>query len=327
MKIDIVICTYNRPDKVMELVQQLIPYSKHFNLIIIVDSSDMTNQRLIKYHQLLYVQSNYKNQPYQRWLGFSKSNADILLFLDDDMEIYNQDFLQIIKPHFLNRKVSGLAINFKDKHTDTALAAIPASVFFKSNSVLKKIINYLSGYPDLPEGKLGLCGLRGKQPAKGGQTEWLSGGAFAARRSCLFKNFNYQLFDLFQQKIGMGEDVIIGYGLSKQGILLYEPQLLFYHNDQKDSAYSVDHFAYAKRVIFSRLYLSMELIRLRSSHYFFAQIHYHWYVLWRLAGLFINYLIKKDTVRYNLLKGSYAGWKLATSFKFNKYGSNIYSWK
>ena len=311
----------------MELVNQFGRYSGLYNSLIIVDSSNDYNPTLANYKQVLYVRSVFKNQPYQRWLGFSKSTADILLFLDDDMEIYNEEFFNIIKPHFLNNSIAGLAINFKDKHTDTALAAIPVSILIKSNGIFKKILKYLSGYPNLPEGKLGLCGIRGKQPANGGQTEWLSGGAFAARRTCLFKNFNYQLFDLFQQKVGMGEDAIIGYGLSKQGILLYEPELLFLHNDQKDSAYSVDHFAYAKRVIYSRLYLSMEKKRLENGKYFFAKVHYQWYVLWRLSGLLFNYIIKKDTVRYNLLKGSYAGWKLAISFKFNKYGSSNYNWK
>ena len=310
----------------MELICQLNIFSDQFNSIIIVDSSDDTNSVLMNYPQVMYVRSTYKNQPYQRWLGHTKSQADIHLFLDDDMEVCNHDFFSIINRHFLNNKVAGLAINFRDKHTDTALAAIPLSVLVKNIGSLKKTLNYISGYANLPAGKFGLCGVKGKQPVNGGPTEWLSGGAFAARKSSLFKNFNYQLLDLFEQKIGMGEDAIIGYGLSKQGILLYEPLLLFYHNDQKDSAYSVDHFAYAKRVIFSRLYLSMEKKRLDNGKYLFAQIHYQWYVLWRITGLLLNYLLNKNTVRYNLLKGTYAGWKLAISFKFNKNGTSNSCW-
>ena len=311
----------------MELVQQLSVYGAQVNLIIVVDSSDEPNHLLINHPQVLYLASPFKNQPYQRWLGYSKSAADVLLFLDDDMEVANEDFLNIVTNYFLDSNTVGIAINFKDKHTDTSLAAIPASVLLKPNSFLKKVINFMTGYPNLKDGKLGLCGVRGKQPAKGGQTEWLSGGAFAARRQFLFKNFNYQLFDLFQQKTGMGEDAIIGYGLSRQGKLLYAPELLFYHNDQKDSAYSVNHFTYAKRVIFSRLYLSLEKKRLEKGNYFFAKLHYHWYVLWRLTGLLLNYLIKQNTVRYNLLKGAIAGWRLATNFKFNKYGADVSSWK
>ena len=327
MKIDIIICTYNRPDKVLELVNQLVQYHTQYNSIIIVDSSDAVHPVLQDYKQLTYLRSAHKNQPYQRWLGYHNSVADVLLFLDDDMEVANPDFLTIIRHSFLDNTVSGIAINFEDKHTDTALAAIPRSVLLNKVSTLKNIVGWFTGYAVLPAGKLGLCGVKGKQPLNGGITEWLSGGAFAARKSSLFQNFNFQLFDLFQQKIGMGEDAIIGYGLCKQGVLLYQPALLFYHNDQRDSAYSVDHFAYAKRVIFSRLYLSLEKTRLSHGSYIYAKLHYQWYVLWRLTSLLINYFIKKNSIKSKILKGSIEGWKLALKFKFNKDAATIDKWQ
>jgi len=327
LKIDIIICTYNRPEKVLELVNQLAQYAAQYNSIIIVDSSEAIHPVLSDYKQLTYLRSAYKNQPYQRWFGFYNSLADILIFLDDDMEVATPNFLDIIKDSFQEKGVSGIAINFEDKHTDTALAAIPRSVLLNKGGTFKNLIGWLTGYAVLPAGKFGLCGVKGKQPLNGGSTEWLSGGAFAARKIALFQNFNFQLFDLFQQKIGMGEDAIIGYGLSKQGVLLYQPELLFYHNDQRDSAYSVDHFAYAKRVIFSRLYLSLEKTRLNHGSYLFAKLHYQWYVLWRITSLFINYLIKKNTVKNNILKGSIAGWKLALQFKFNKDAATIDKWQ
>ncbi len=310
----------------MELVGQLKQFSAEFNSIILVDSSDNIHPVLSCDHQVVYLQSAHKNQPYQRYLGYIHSKADVLLFLDDDMEVANDRFMEIIQSIFQDNAVSGLAINFEDKHADTALAAIPRSVLFGSMSVLKKLVGWLSGYPAFPDGKFGPCGIRGKQPVQGGKTEWLSGGAFAARRASLFQNFNFQLFELFEQKVGMGEDAMIGYSLSKQGILLYNPELLFYHNDQRDSAYSVDHFAYSRRVIFSRLYLSLERARLNGGSYLIAGLHYHWYVLWRVAGLFINWAIGKSTIKYNLLKGSLAGWKLACKFKFDKHLQSIKKW-
>ena len=311
----------------MELVKQLSEYARQYHSILIIDSSDDIHPLLSNYPQVVYLRSQHKNQPYQRWLGYSNSDADVLVFLDDDMEVANTGLFTIIKASLQDKKVVGVAINFKDKHTDTALAAIPQSSLFKKSGALKKTIGWLSGYPILPDGKLGLCGLRGRQPANGGATEWLSGGAFCARKEALFKNFNYQLFDLFEQKTGMGEDVIIGYGLSRQGILLYHPQLLFHHNDQKDSAYSMDHFAYGKRVLFSRLYLSLEKTRLNNGNYIKAHFHYHWYAVWRLSGLAFNYLIKRNTAQYNLLKGSIEGYKMAGTFKFDKNGGSNKKWK
>ena len=327
MKIDIIICTYNRPEKVIELIRQLKDFSKEFNTIILVDSSDNIHPILSKDNQVDYLCSAHKNQPYQRYLGYIHSKADILLFLDDDMEVANDEFISIIENVFKDNSIAGIAINFQDKHTDTTLAAIPQSVLFRRMAGLKKLVGWLSGYPALPDGKLGLCGIRGKQPAEGGKTEWLSGGAFATRRNALFQNFNFQLFDLFEEKLGMGEDAIIGYSISKQGVLWYHPQLLFYHNDQRDSAYSVDHFSYSRRVIFSRLYLSLERARLNGGSYLIAVLHYHWYVLWRVTGLFINWFICSNTVKYNLLMGAIAGWKLGSNFKFHKRLQSIKKWQ
>ncbi|MCW3093141.1 MAG: glycosyl transferase family 2 [Ferruginibacter sp.] len=326
LKIDVIICTYNRPEKVIELVYQLGAFSKQFNSIIVVDSSDDILSTFHTDDEIVYLRSPKKNQPYQRYLGYTYSKADILLFLDDDMEVANPEFIKIIQNTFHDATVVGVAINFEDKHPDTALAAIPRSALLTGVPILKRMVGWMSGYPVLRDGKLGCCGLRGKQPLAGGITEWLSGGAFAARRSALFQNFNFQLFDLFEEKLGMGEDAIIGYGLSKRGILLYYPELLFYHNDQKDSLYSADHFAYARRVIFSRLYLSLERTRLNKGNYTIAYLHYHWYVLWRITGLWLNYLIKKNEGKHKLLIGAYEGWKLAVRFKFDRIARGNNKW-
>lgn len=317
LKIDIIICTYNRFEKVNTLVNYLNNYSNDFNSIILIDSSDHISHIGNNQKQLKYIRSSHKNQPYQRYLGYLNSHADILLYLDDDVEVANPLFLNILKNVFKDINVSGMAINLVEKHSNTSLAYIPKSVLFKNMAILKKMLNWLSGYTFLPDGKFGLCGLRGKQPTNGGATEWLSGPAFAARKSALFKNFNFQLFDLFEKKLGMGEDAIIGYSLSKQGVFLYHPELLFYHNDQKDSTYSTDHFTYSRRVIYSRLYLSLEKARLDNTNLIWPKLFYHWHTLWRICGLMLNYFIDPTLIRKNLLMGGLEGWRLAFSFKLS----------
>ena len=44
------------------------------------------------------------------------------------------------------------------------------------------------------------------------------------------ENFNFQLFDLFEEKMGMGEDFIIGYSLSNSGDLIYHDEIFFFHH-------------------------------------------------------------------------------------------------
>lgn len=332
MIIDIIICTYNRPIKVVELVNQLRKLKSQFNNLIVIDSSDVTNDQLDANDDVIYLISNHKNQPYQRYLGYLQSSADYLLYLDDDMEIATIDVFESLK-RLINQtpNLSGIAVNFKDKHLNTTLNDIPKSALFNKSSILKKAINWLSAYQTLPDGQFGLCGVRGKQPVNGGRTQWLSGGAFLARKSAMFQNFNFQLFDLFENKMGMGEDGIVGYGLSKQGELIYAPELLFYHNDQRDSSYSLNHFEFTKKVIFSRLYLSYEKQRIDHKNLIFPWIYYNWYTAFRVMGLWINYLKNNTQQRREILLGALAGWKASFSFQFrsdigdkSKWVSNTY---
>jgi glycosyltransferase involved in cell wall biosynthesis len=308
MKIDIIICTFKRPQKVLELVSSLLVFKDQFNELIVVDSTDEDNTALKDRTDLKYLKSAHKNQPYQRYLGCINSQADFLLYLDDDMELASNKVFSVI--HDLLAKMpdlSGIAINFEDKHTNSTLEDVPKSLI-NENSWLKKTIRKATAYPILSPGEFGLCGNRGRQPKNGGLTKWLSGGAFVAKRNVLFQNFNFQLFDLFEKRMGMGEDAIIGYGLSKRGRLVYCPQLLFYHNDQRDSSYSMDLFAYSRRVTFSRLFLSLEKHRLDNKNSFYPYLHFHWYTLCRVTGSAFNFLRQRSSARKKVLRGSLSGW-------------------
>jgi glycosyltransferase involved in cell wall biosynthesis len=316
MSIDVIICTFKRPQKVLELVSSLLVFKDQFNELIVVDSTDEDNIALKDRTDVTYLKSTHKNQPYQRYFGCISSKADFLLYLDDDMELASNKVFSVI--HDLLSKtpdLSGIAINFADKHKNSTLDDIPKS-WINENSWLKKIIRKVTAYPILPTGEFGLCGNRGRQPKNGGLTKWLSGGAFVARRNVLFQNFNFQLFDLFEKRMGMGEDAIIGYGLSKRGRLVYCPQLLFYHNDQRDSSYSMDLFAYSRRVTFSRLFLSLEKDRLDNRNSLYPYLHYHWYMIGRVSGLLVNYAISRTKVRKSVLKGTLEGWGMANTMRY-----------
>jgi glycosyltransferase involved in cell wall biosynthesis len=318
VKIDIVVCTYNRPQRVIVLVQELLTCNPLPNSILIVDSSEVSIEDKVIIENTNYIKSTRKNQPYQRYLGYLNSSADILVYLDDDMELIDAAFLKDIHELFISMPhLSGIALNFKDKQLDTSLSLIPSSTLKSKNSALGKCINNLTGYPDLKEGEWGMNGNRGPQPRlNGGPTQWLSGGAFAAKRINLYQNFNFQLFDLFEQGLGMGEDGVLGYTLSKQNTLYYYPKLLFYHNDLKDSTYSLDLFKFSKRVLFSRLYLSLEKARLDKRSQLVAYTSYVWYAIWRLIGLAINLILHYSVSRKSIFKGSLSGFLKSFTFKY-----------
>lgn len=311
-----IITTYNRPERVSSLVEQLISLSYNSFEVIVVDSSDDCNNQLIQNEKVKYISSKHKNQPYQRYLGYLVSNNQYLIFLDDDMELVNENLLIELSDVLNENDVAGIALNFRDKQEDSSLSAIPTSTLFKKSTPLKRFKNWFTGYPDLPIGVLGRCGIRGGYSNEISRVEYVSGGAFVANRQKIFKDFNFQLFDLFEQKIGMGEDTIIGYSLNKQGEVLFVPEIYFLHNDQKDSNYSLNVKVYAKRVMFSRLYLSLEKARLDKTSIFAAKVHYQWYAFWRIFGLLINLLIKRRTNVKLVLLGSWSGWMATFSFRF-----------
>jgi len=317
MTISVVIPTYKRYNSLNYLLSQLSNTSFVFKEIIVVDSTDEKEREdIIKVENLILIYSSHKNGVYQRYLGYNISTSDLVLFLDNDMEIMSPQFAKEIIGLFTDEKIIGAALNFVNKHTDTTLAKVPTSILNQQHSFIK-FIKSLSGYPTLPPGKTGYCGIRGKQPENGGPTEWLSGGAFVVKKGILFRNYNFQIFDLFEDKKGMGEDFLWGLNLSKQGVFLYYPKVLFYHNDQKDSAYSSDYYSYGIKSHFSRLYLSLEKARIEHKPLIFGYVYYYWYSLWRILGLLINLLFRPSNIQKLITKGAIKGLILSiTNYKY-----------
>ncbi len=169
----------------------------------------------------------------------------------------------------------------------------------------------MSGYSAVADNKIGLAGIVGRR-VENHPIEYVAGGAFFAKREFLFKGLSTTLFDLFERKMGGGEDRLIGLALSRQGIVWAHPKIYFYHNDQGDSVYTVNHYRFNKRVAYSRLFLSCEYARLKQQSILVAFMHYQWYSLWRLAGFITNYVHKPRQAKFMQIKGYIAGVFLAT---------------
>jgi glycosyltransferase involved in cell wall biosynthesis len=308
MKIDIIICTYNRHNKVINLVNDLLKVQiENLSKIIVVDSSDIINHSLGNLVNVEYVHSSHKNQPYQRYLGFMQASADLILYLDDDMEMLFMNIFQDLNKIFIDNSVVGLAINFKDKNEKNSLSKVPTSINNKTNSRVGDFFRFIS-FNSIPKvGQIGLFGLRGKQPTHLEETSIISGGAFAARRAKFFANFNFQLFDLFEKRMGMGEDTLIGYGLSKMGKVLFYESICFLHNDETGSNYSLDIISYSKRVVYSRLYIALEKARMDNKVQSIIYLKYLWYVFFRVLGALISLIIRPEKSRLEVLKGTGLG--------------------
>lgn len=283
--IDVIIATYNRSDVVNALVDDIqakqVPV---INNIIVVDSSDQKNSILKNKQKVKYIQSNHKNQPYQRYIGYCVAESDILLFLDDDMEILDTKVFDQIESVFSDSNVSGINIAFKN-HNLFLLKQQKHSCN-KSNRFQNyiKTLQTLSGRPEIDDGKMWYCGLRGRR-IDDQYSEFCSGGAFAARRKLLYENFNFNIFSLYEERLGKGEDAMLSYALSKLGKIYNLPGEYFYHNDTGDSVYSASGKAYYRRVAYSRQFLSNEYSRLNDKPYFIGYFITLWYNIWRSLGL------------------------------------------
>ena len=324
MDFDIIITTYNRSASLETLVSQIMKCDIYPTRIIVVDSSKKENTEIQNNNIVKYIQSSHANQPYQRYVGYLASTSSILVYLDDDMEIADQFAFKKILENFQKKEVIGLAINFINEN-EFLQRKVPKSKFASTKGIMKTL-KTLSGQSELSEGEYGFNGLKGAQPKEGGITKWFRGGAFAARREFLYKGFNFKLFDLYEEGLGKGEDGILGYTLSKSGRLLFEPKILFIHNDKKDSTYTQNFFSFSRRVIYSRLYLSYEFSRLNDNALCNATLRYHWYVLWRVMGIVINQVLNFKDSRKEMLKGYLEGWRLAfqSQKELQKYKNESY---
>ena len=327
--IDVVIATYNRFEKALSLARSLQRLNEKFvSRLLLIDSTDSAVPMNNFNDNVVRVVTKHRNQPYQRYLGYCVSKADYIIFLDDDMEITEVEGLfEKTSEIFKQDSIVAIAYNFSEKHDDTTLSKVPVTAFKNRLTFFKKIKDLITGYPRPNTGKYGLCGTRGPKPMEEVSTEHIGGGAFAVRRDVMYRNFNFQLFDIYENGLGKGEDGILGYSLAKQGKIYFNRDHFFTHNDQNDSTYSTDIYKFARRVAFSRLYLSLEKTRLDNGNLFLARVHYHYYMFWRIIGFSMNYCLNPSKNRKDLLYGSLNGWWLATYFKFDRALTRTAFWK
>lgn len=317
IRLAVVICTYQRPDRVSALVHSILTQTRLPEEILVVDSSPIRWKPLRNDNRIRCITSSHANQPYQRYIGYLQTNCEWILYLDDDMEPVDACSIEhVLNYCYCHPEASGFAIHFENRSSQNALSHVPISTLFPKDSMLRKLKGWITGYPSLKPGEWGFCGNRGPQPKAGGVTHWLSGGAFCACREAMYQNFNFRLFDLFEDKLGMGEDAILGYGLAKQGKLIYQPDILFFHNDAQQSHYSIQLKQYACRVMYSRLYLSYEKARLDHSSPGMARLHFIWYGFWRIGGYLVSRCVKRTEASRQMLSGSLQGYKRALRSNF-----------
>lgn len=302
--LDIIIATYNRIEKAIDLANKSLASGSLISKVIIVDSSKDL-MILDNLHPLIsLVRTKHMNQPYQRYLGYLHSESSYLLFLDDDMEVIDQNIFNSIFELFQkNSQVVGINLPFDNPNR--FLSSQPKSLF-SSSVIFRRFFGFLNGYMIAKGNQYLYNGIKGEYISNN-VIEYVSGGAFAAKRESLYKNFNMQLFTIYEAGLGKGEDGILGYTLSKQGDIISYDRHCFVHNDFNDSSYTVSQIKFAKRVMFSRLYLSCEYYRLNKKPYILGYFRFLHYFIGRFLGVSFSYILSPSNMKRQIFIGySYA---------------------
>jgi glycosyltransferase involved in cell wall biosynthesis len=308
---DVIIATYNRQDSLHILIDNIKKCNTKPDKIIVVDASSKQDLMLQNQPDIVYIHSTYANQPYQRYVGFLSATSPILVYFDDDMRITDNGAFDKLLQLFDDTNTVAVQPSFDYPHTFMD-EKLPRSKFVSTGKSIKskiiKLLKTFSGTPCLQEGQYWFCAIKGKLPTSIKPINWFLGPVFIVKREVMYKNFNFQLFDLYSMHLGKGEDAVTGFTVAQQGDILYYPYPMFCHDPNYDSVYSPNQKVFGRRYLSSRLYHSFEYARLMKKSKLLAFLHYQWYAFWRIVGLILNQLIGYKTQRNFLLLGYIQGW-------------------
>lgn len=170
-KIDLIIISYNRISDLKETVKNVLNYKKSLNKIFIIDnnSSDGTNKWLSSLTDDIFsIVLSKKNLGVAggRNLGIEKSDADILVFLDDDAifnttkgnpfllslsEFNKNDELGIIAfkiTNYYSKEVQKHEFPFIDKNIPKDIKRECAYYIGAGHAISKKVFDICGKYPE-----------------------------------------------------------------------------------------------------------------------------------------------------------------------------------
>ncbi len=225
MQFEVIICTYNRPIQVLNLINQIGTSSLLPSTIIVVDSSDEINDELPLIPTVKYVRSSHKNQPYQRCLGYLLATQEWIVFMDDDLVFLEGDFFRDISEKIEKHDIAGISVGIDYQ----SIIQKKVNTSYNSSTIFFKVVNFLSGVPFRKPGQMYYAGLAGSLPDEEGNVQYFQGPLMVFKRASLVNSFDFVLFSLFEKHLAMGEDKAISMSVGLRNTLLYLPKKYFRH--------------------------------------------------------------------------------------------------
>lgn len=302
MDFSVAVTTYNRPDSLHKLITQISQCTIQPKRILVIDSSDETDRYAADHSLVTYIRSSHKNQPYQRYLAYLVCTTEVIIFLDDDLEIVDYTVFEVILDRLQQPNVNGVSVGFE--HHNAISEILDSKVNTKSR--LFRLMNFLSGVPPLKPGRIYSAGLAGPRPKQEGTVDYFNGAIMAFHKSALKALYNPVLFSLFEKKIGMGEDKVISMEIGLTSKLWFVPHYFFIHPPVV-SNYFQDIQSFQRKVMYSRLFVSLQYGRLKKYPRIFTYLHYYYFAAWRLVISTATALLKPGKQKVAVVKGILQG--------------------
>ena len=263
MILSLIICTYNRPNSVEALLQSISSQSLVPNEILIIDASDdrLTEQVLksedlnVLYHRVTKEQHGLTKQ---RNIGISlvQDESEIICFLDDDVILENNYFLQIIEsfnndPEIIG--VGGYAHNEvkwnvlpKNSKPLNTLKYFEFDGYYRRQPLRDQLRTLLGLSSNLPPGQMPSFGHgRSSLPPTGKsyQVDLLIGMAMSFRKTL----FSQIKFSEYFEGYGLYEDADFSLQASKHGKLVVNTAARLSHHHAPQGR--PNHFKYGLMVV------------------------------------------------------------------------------
>lgn len=284
LQISVIIPTMNRPNSFKQTLNSLLSLNNIPNQIIVIDQSDKKDVQDY-YKEIIMNLNNKANIEYYfqgipsstraRNLGLTKCIYDIIVFMDDDIEFFNETFFTV-QQIMENDKISMIAgLDAKNQNKTEKNSFLGYLFLFKS--FRHRNIGHVT------------ISMRGRFPktiSNQCQTRWAMGFFFVVRRSNVEK-WSLCFCELFR-KYAYAEDLDFSYsyylksndcGLS----CVINPNVIVIHNCTKEYRIPTKEMIYMN--IFHRVYLNY-----KYNKSFLGMVA----VTWSNIGLMLESIIKKQ---------------------------------
>lgn len=315
MKFDVIIPTCNRRESINSFTEQILKCNPAPENIIVVDSSDTKNQKLLNDENIVYIFSKRKNQPYQRLLGSKYAESEILIYFDDDLNIVdNSIFSTIINTYKLDSNIVGASVGINYK---SSIGSNFEDSIVSPNSTIARMLFRLSGVPNVKPGRISRLGMVGGLLNVNGEVDYFNGPCMSFKKDIVHKIIPFDLLSLYERKLGKGEDKAISMSARKFGKLFNNAEIFLEH-PENESNYFNSIFSFVRRSTYSRLYLSKIYAEVFNKSLFLEIIAYYWFIFCRILIASFSLVINYSSIRKEKLKGLLAALKLSVLLKQNK---------